>query len=373
MGEIGMTTGFDYEEYVKLLRKYSSVNGISGYEDEVRDLVIDDLREVADRVWVDSIGNVIAVKKGYSGKKFMLSAHMDEIGLMIRYIADNGYLFFSPIGRWNDRILPAMNVRVRTKMGSWIPGVVGVKPPHLMEPEEQKKVIELKNLYIDIGASSRDEAVEMGVENGSPIVAEATFRRLGEHRVSGKAFDDRAGLATAILAFTEIDADSIDFYLVTTVQEEIGLKGARTSAFSIKPDVAIAVDVTTANDVPEVEDQDKVVYLGKGPAIKVMDGRFGSGLITNPRLLSFMKNAAEKHDVQYQLEVLPGGTTDAAVIQLSREGVPAGAVSVPTRYIHSPVEVLDLRDLIGTSRLLKSIYGELTPEWIDNIRERVVK
>jgi putative aminopeptidase FrvX len=361
------------EELEKLLQKYSSANAISGYEDEVRDLLIEDLRDVSDRVWTDSLGNLIAVRRGYSGKKFMVAAHMDEIGLMVRHIDKNGFIYFATIGGWNDRILPAMRVRVRTRNGSWIPGVIGVKPPHLMEEEERKKVLEAKNLYIDIGAESREEVLKMGVETGSPIVADAPFTRLGGHRVSGKAFDDRAGLVVALASYRAANVSEIDFYFVATVQEEVGLKGARTSSFSISPDIALAVDVTTANDVPQVEEQDMVVKLGKGPAIKIVDGRSGSGLITNPGLLRKLKETAETEGIPYQAEVLPGGTTDASVIQLSREGVPSGAVSVPTRYIHSPVEVLDLRDLYNSVRLITAFYHRMEPKWIDELRERILK
>ncbi len=373
MGEIGMTAGFDYEEYVKLLRKYSSVNGISGYEDEVRELVIEDVKDYADRVWVDSLGNVIAVKRGYGDRRFMLATHMDEIGLMVKHVNDNGFIYFTPVGGWNERILPAMRVKIRTRKGEWLPGVIGVKPPHLMTPDEQKKVIEMKKLFIDVGASSREEVVEMGIENGSPIVADVEFKQLGKNRVTGKAFDDRAGLVAGLLAFREVEPNSIDFYFVATVQEEVGLKGARTSAFDIKPHIALAIDVTTANDVPDVEEQETVAKLGKGPTIKIMDGRSGSGLITNPKLLEFLRKVAEKHGIPHQAEVLPGGTTDAAIIQLNREGVPSGTISIPTRYIHSPVEVLDVNDLVNTVRLLKAFYKELTPEWIDSVRERVIK
>ncbi len=364
---------YDLEETITLLEKYSNARGISGYEDEVRGMIIDDLRDVADRVWRDSLGNIIAVKRGFSGHKFMVAAHMDEIGLLVRHIDKEGFLYFSPVGGWNDRILPAMRVSVRTRDGRWIPGVVGVKPPHLMSEEERKKVIEHKELYIDIGVSSREEALSLGVENGSPIVPEARFTRLAGYRVTGKAFDDRAGLVAGLIAFIEAEAEAIDFYFVVTVQEEVGLKGARTSAFSVKPDVALAIDVTTANDVPKVEEQDRVAILGKGPAIKIMDGRMGSGLIANKQVVDLLRLAAEEKKIPYQMEVLPGGTTDASIIQLSREGVPSGAISIPTRYIHSPVEVLDVRDLHNTALILEAFYNKLTPEWIEDVRESIIK
>lgn len=364
---------FREDEYISLLKKYSEANGPSGLEDEVRELLIEDLREVSDRLWVDSMGNVFALKKGFAGKKLMIAAHMDEISLIVKYIDEKGFIRFAPVGGWNERILPATRVKVRTSEGNWVPGVIGVKPPHLIPPEEEKKVIELSKLYIDVGASSREEVLNMGIEHGSRIVFDYSFKKLSGYRVTGKAFDDRSGLVAALKAFVEVEPKSVDIYFVATVQEEVGLKGARTAAFQISPDIALALDVTTANDVPEAEEHEQVAKLGKGPAIKIMDGRSGSGLITNPSVLKKLVEVAKAKGIPYQAEVLTGGTTDSSAIQLNKEGVPAGTISIPSRYIHSPVEVIDLKDLHYSTELLKAFYESLTPEWIDSIKERVIK
>ncbi|HEW63667.1 M42 family metallopeptidase [Fervidicoccus fontis] len=364
---------FNKDEYKKYLRKYSQANGPSGMEDEVRDLLIEDLKPYADRIWIDSMGNVISLKKGVSGKKLMIAAHMDEISLIVKYIDDNGFLRFSPVGGWNERILPATRVKVRTNKGDWIPGVIGVKPPHLITPEEEKKVIEMNKLFIDVGASSRQEALSMGIEHGSRVLLDYDFADLIGNRVTGKAFDDRAGLVVALKTFMEVEPNDIDLYFVATVQEEVGLKGARTSAYQISPDVAIALDVTTANDVPDVDEQDQVAKLGKGPAIKIIDGRSGSGLITNTAVLEKMISVAKERGIPYQAEVLTGGTTDSSAIQLTKEGVPAGTISIPARYIHSPVEVIDLVDIHYSVELLKAFYESLKPEWIDSIKEKIIK
>jgi len=354
------------------LKKICELGGISGYEDEVRSYVVDYLKPYADEIRIDSMGNVIAVKKG-GNRRFMMATHMDEIGLMVRYVNEKGFIYFSPIGGWNERILPGMRVRIKTSNGEWVRGVIGVKPPHLMKEDEKKQVIEMKQLFVDVGAKSREEVYATGIENGSPIIPDITVEKLYGTRVTGKSFDDRAGLLVGLRTFIESEPVDVDFVLVATVQEEVGLKGARTSAFSINPHIALAVDVTTANDVPGVEEQDAVAKLGEGPAIKIVDGRSGTGLITNPKILSRLKDVAKKNNIPYQAEVLPGGTTDATIIQLNREGVPSGVISVPTRYIHSPVELLDLKDLYYSIELAKAFYESLDVEWIDEVRGQVIK
>ncbi|MEM4035350.1 MAG: M42 family metallopeptidase [Fervidicoccaceae archaeon] len=355
------------------LKRLSEIGGPSGYEDEVREAIVELLKDHADELYVDALGNVVAIKRGTGKRRLMLAAHMDEIGLMVRHIDDNGFIFFSPIGGWNERILPGTRVKVRTLDGRWIPGVVGSKPPHLMKEEERKQVVEIEKLYIDVGARSRSDAESLGIAKGSIVVVDAPVERLAGTRVTGKAFDDRAGLVVLARVFREIEPREVDVVAVATVQEEVGLKGARTSAFWVEPHVALAVDVTAANDLPGVEPQDAVAKLGQGPAIKIMDGRAGSGLISNPKLVELLRKTAKERGIPHQPEVLPGGTTDATAIQLNREGVPATTVSIPTRYIHSPVEVLDLEDLVNAIELVKAFYENLTIDLIDRIRGYRIK
>lgn len=360
------------EELFVLLKKLSELNGISGFEDEVRGFISDYVKTYADEVFIDSLGNVIAIKKGSSDKKFMTAAHMDEIGLVVKYIDDKGFIRFTPVGGWNERILPGTRVKVLSKTG-WIPGVIGVKPPHLMKPEEAKQVLEIKDLYIDIGASSKDEVISLGIENGSPITLDVATTRLFSTRVTGKAFDDRSGLTVALKSFVDSDPKEISYVLVATVQEEVGLKGAKTSAYGVSPDVALAVDVTTANDVPGVDPQDAVVKLGAGPAVKIMDGPAGRGMIVNQKVLELLKKVATEKNIPIQAEVLPGGTTDASIIQLNKEGVPAGVISIPSRYIHSGVEMIDLKDLGNAYKLLSGFFDALTPSWIENVKCQRIK
>lgn len=364
----------DKETFLDTLKRLSEAFGVSGYEDEVRDLVIDMLSPYADSIELDSFGNIIAVKKGGGAGKVMIAAHIDEIGLMVSSIDKNGFIKFQPVGGWNPIILPGQRVLIKTDSGEKVRGVIGYTPPHILKPEESKQVPEIKDLYIDVGASSRDEVLKMGVNIGSTIVIERSVERLGNgDRVSGKAFDDRVGVAVLINVFKEVSNLDVDFYAVATVQEEVGLKGARVSAYRVTPDIALALDTTIAADIPDVKETDQITKIGKGPAIKVMDGRSGSGLITHPEIKKLLIELAEKNKIPYQLEVLPGGTTDAAIIALNKEGVPSGVISIPTRYIHSPVEVLDPNDCINTVKLTKGFIENVSSEWLDKIRGEKIK
>ncbi len=336
------------DDLKSLLKKLSDAHGISGYEDEVGEIVKAELEDYVDEIRVDRLGNVICIKNGREFKE-MIAAHMDEIGFMVKHIDDKGFIRFTPIGGWFDQIALGQRVILHGKKGR-VYGVVGCKPPHLMRGDERKKAVELKDMFIDIGASSKDDVLEMGIEVGTPITIDRELVELGESRVTGKALDNRAGLAMMIQALRETRSDATIF-AVGTVQEEVGLKGAKVSAFAIEPDVAIATDVCIAADFPGAESAHMDVKLGKGPAITIADAS-GRGLIAGKRVLSWLRETAEKFGIPYQLEVAEGGTTDATAIHLTKAGVPTGVVSVPARYIHSPVEVIDLEDLKNGALLI---------------------
>ena len=358
-----MVSETEKARFFVILKKLSEAVGVSGHEFEVKKVVIEEISDVVDEWRVDSLGNIIALKKGRgNGPKIMISAHMDEIGLMVTHIDKRGFLRFTGVGSWNERILPGQRVIVCAGDVK-VRGVIGAKPPHLMTPEEKKQVIEMKKLFIDIGATSSDEVKELGIKVGSIAVLDREVVRLGgTDRVTGKAFDDRVGVASLIFALkllSDVEHEA-EVYSVFTVQEEIGLKGATVSAFAVKPDVGIAVDVTTANDIPEVDEKDWVTELGKGPAVKVMD----KGNISHPKLRELLIKIAEEEKIPYQLEVLPGGATDAAAIMVSREGVPVATISIPCRYIHSPIEVLDLKDAVYASKLLAAFIKKLSKDHI---------
>lgn len=361
-------------ELYDILKRLVEIPGPSGREDLVRDVVSKYIEPYVDKLWVDTWGNLVGYKKGSSGKgKIMIAAHMDEIGLFVSHIEDDGFLRVLPIGGVTERSLLYQRVVLRTRNGSIIKGVIGLKPPHVAKPEELQKVPEIRELFVDIGASSREEVEKAGVRVGDILVFDREIAELLSNRVTGKSFDDRVGVVSMIKAAQLIQNPQVDVYLVATVQEEVGLKGARTSAYSISPDVAIAIDVTIASDVPGVSKAEWYTRLGKGPALKIADGRNATGLIAHPKVLDFLVQVAEKYKIPYQIEVAAGGTTDASIIALNKEGVPAGTISIPARYIHSPVEVVDLNDVYHTALLARYFAEEVTPEWINQIKGQILK
>ncbi len=364
----------DKEKIFSLLKKICEIPAPSGFEERIRDVLIEELRPYSDKLWVDTLGSLIALKKGRGDGKLMIAAHIDEIGLMINSIDKNGFLYFTPIGGWIPHILPGQRVLIRTLDGKMVRGVIGIKPPHIAKPEEKEKAIPIDKLFIDIGASSRDEAKGFGITIGAVGVLERTVERLANRDIiTGRAFDDKIGVATAVEAFRSMDNLSVDVYLVLTVQEEVGLKGATTAAYGIGPDVGIAIDVTIATDVPGTPESRQIARLGKGPAIKVMDGKDGRGIIVHPSIRDLLIRIAEEEKIPYQLEVLFGGTTDASAIQLSKEGVPTGAISIPTRYIHSPVEVVNLNDVANAVKLLAIFAQKIDKDWIQRNLKREIK
>jgi endoglucanase len=334
-----------------LLGKLSNAHGISGYEGSVRAIIEKEIESYVDEVKIDTFGNLIAIKKGKS-PSVMIAAHMDEIGLMAKYVDDEGFIRFAKVGGWFDQTLVNQRVLLHTKKGV-VAGVIGSKPVHVMEAEEKKKAIEAKDMFIDVGASSRDDAMSMGIEPGVPASIDQKLVGLANDIVTGKAFDDRAGGTVLITAMQRIAGMGLKSSVmgVFTVQEEVGLKGARTSAFGLNPDVAIAIDVCIPGDHPGIKKTDSAIQVGKGPVITVMDAG-GRGVITHPKVLEWLRETAKAKGIPYQLDVTESGTTDASAISLTREGIPSGVISVAARYIHTPVELLNLQDLEKAAELV---------------------
>jgi putative aminopeptidase FrvX len=329
----------------------SNAHGISGYEGSVREIIKKEIASYVDEVKIDVSGNLIAIKKGKS-PSVMIAAHMDEIGLMAKYVDNEGFIRFAKVGGWFDQTLVNQRVLLHTKKGT-VAGVIGSKPVHVMEDEEKKKAIAAKDMFIDVGASSRDDAASMGIEPGVPVSLDRKLVALANDIVTGKAFDDRAGVAVLIAAMQRIAGMSLEPSVVGvfTVQEEVGLKGAKTSAFGLNPDVAIAIDTCIPGDHPGIKKTDSAIQVGQGPAITVMDAG-GRGVITHPKVLEWLRETAKAKGIPYQMDVAERGTTDAAAISLTREGIPSGVISVATRYIHTPVEVLSLQDLEKAAELV---------------------
>ncbi len=324
-----------------LLEKLSNAHGISGWEGSIQQIVKEEIAPYVDEIRLDKLGNLIATKKGVA-PSIMIDAHADEIGLMVKHVDEKGFLRFIRIGGWFDQTLLNQRVVIHTRSGPII-GVIGCKPPHVMKEEDRKKVIEAKDMFIDIGCTSQKEVEALGILPGTPISLDRTFATLQGDRVTGKAFDNRAGLIIMIEALKRTKSKST-IYAVAAVQEEVGLKGAKVAAYSLNPDLAIATDVTIPGDHPGIEKKDAPIEMGKGPVIVVADAS-GRGLMATPQIIEWMAGTAREFEIPVQLEASEGGTTDGTSIYLTRSGIPTGVISVATRYIHSPVEVLSISDI----------------------------
>ena len=324
----------------ELIKKLTEAFGPAGQESKIVDLIKEELDGYVDEMTVDSIGNLIAHKKG-DGEKIMLSAHMDEIGFMITHIEDEGFLRFTNIGGHTPYRL--LGLRVIFDNGTM--GVIDA------EGVDSPKDIKLDKLFIDIGAKDKEEAEKMvGIGDSCGFYNPTIYNN---DRIIGNSMDDRIGCAVLIKAAQELKSSPNDIYYVFSVQEEVGLRGAKTSAYSINPRMGIALDVTPTADTPE-SNLTLNVELGKGAAIKVKD----RSMITHPTVKNFMIDTAEKNEIEYQLEVLPYGGTDAGAIHVTREGIPSGTISIPCRYVHSPSEMVDISDIQASIDLVKGILAE---------------
>ncbi len=340
------------DRLLELLRLFAEAHGLSGYEDDVAQLLSAHLQPLVDEVRIDTLGNVIGVRAG-EGPAVMVAAHMDEIGLMVRHIDEDGFLRVVSVGGWFDQTILSQRVIIHCRDGRKVLGVVGCRPPHLMDAEERKKPVKLKDMFVDCGATSAANAAELGVEIGCPITIDRDLRPLGNDFVTGKALDNRAGIVMMLSALERLRNITVKATIlaVGTVQEEVGLKGARTSAYGLSPDVALATDVTIPGDHPGVSKSEASVATGKGPSLTVLDAA-GRGVIAPRRVLRWLRETAEEASLPYQLNVGDAGNTDATAISISKAGIPCSVISVPARYIHSPVEVLSLQDLENGAALI---------------------
>jgi putative aminopeptidase FrvX len=337
------------------LEKLSNTCGVTGREENVRKLMTKLMKPYVDEIAVDKLENVIAIKKGKKDSpKVMLAAHMDEVGLMVKTVTKDGFVQFAKMGGIDDRILLAQKVVIHAQKGP-LQGIIGAKPPHIQKEDERKKVVTFDNLFIDIGAENLEDASKMGVKVGDPVSFDVQYAKLSKDVVTGKAFDDRVGCAIMIETLKQMGNTDCTVCAVGTVQEEVGLRGAATATFGVDPDIGIALDATVAGDVPGVREFDTTVKMGKGPVLTVAD----SGLITHPKVLRMLMDAAEESKLSYQLETGLPGATDAARISLSRQGVPSGTVSVATRYIHSPVGMLSLKDAENSAKLTAAAIQQI--------------
>lgn len=324
-----------------LIKELTNICGVSGDEGEVREFLKEKIAPYADEITVDTIGNLIALKKGSNEKRIMLAAHMDEVGFIVSGINDKGYLEFKPVGGIDTRVMLSKKVVIGKNK---IPGVIGIKAIHLQEKSERESVPKKKDLYIDIGAENKEEA-EKFVSMGDYVAFDTEFEMLGEKTFKAKAIDDRAGCA--ILVELMKQPVKYDTYFCFTTQEEVGLRGATVCAHRVNPDACMVLESTTCNDVYGCGEKDYVTNVGGGAAITFMDGRH----IADRELFRWLYDAAKAEKIPVQLKRATAGGNDAGKIHLARGGVKTISVSVPTRYLHSPCSIASLDDIDSAKQI----------------------
>lgn len=348
------------EDALNYLKTLVETHGSAGYEEAVQAVFRARVKEVCDTVSTDVLGSVIAVHNEAGSPKILLDAHSDEIGFLVRYIDDNGYLYLATSGGWDEEVMVSQRVLVHTNNGP-LPGVLGKKAIHLMDPEERKKKSELHNLWVDIGAKNGEEAKKR-VAIGDFVTMNAFFEEVLDGRAVAKSFDNRAGIFCVSETLRALSKKSkAATYGVSAVQEEIGLRGAVAATYSVQPDIAIAIDVTHAFDIPDANKRKGAdIKLGLGPVIV-------RGPNINRKVFARLVEVAEKQKIPYQIAASGIGTgTDANVIQLSRGGVATGLIGLPLRYMHNPCEMLALSDLENSVKLLTAFVESVSDKdnWI---------
>ena len=335
-----MSHAFDYDLLVEL----TEARGVPGYEDRVRDLVRSELEPSVDRLGSDAMGNLVGTLEGDRAYDVVVAAHVDEIGFMVKHIDDDGFLELDALGGWDPRILRAQRVTVHTD-GEDVPGVIGSVPPHTLSEDERETDPEIEDVRVDLGLDS--ETVEESVAVGDLVTMSQRTERVGDF-ITGKSLDNRVSVLAMIEAARQLESTDVNVHFAATTQEEVGLRGAQALGVDLDPDLVIALDTTVANDVPGFEAGEQVTRLGEGAAIKLKD----SSAITNHKLHRRMRSIAENREIDHQLEVLPSGGTDTGGLQRAGGATPAGAISVPTRYLHTPTECVHESDLEAVIELL---------------------
>ena len=336
-----------------LLKKICEIPGAPGFERTIRQFVIDQIKDLVDEWRVDAMGNLISVKKGATDRRIMAAAHLDEISFIVKHIDEDGFIRFHTLGGFDPKTLTAQRVLIHGK--ETVVGVMGSKPIHIMKPEERKKAPQIDDYFIDTGM--RYDAVVSLVEIGDSITRERSLIEMKDC-VNGKSLDNRVSVYILIEALKQLRGKSIpyDFYAVFTVQEEVGLRGAMNAAHQINPHFGIGLDVTVAFDVPGAQPHEMITKLGKGAAIKIMD----SSTICDRRMIQYMSQLAQKHNIKHQREVLTGGGTDTAGLQrYGQDGSIAGAISIPLRHIHQVIEMAHKQDVADCIKLLTVCVKEM--------------
>lgn len=354
------------DETLSMLKSLTDAKGIPGDEREVREVMKKYISPFADELTTDGLGSLIAKKSGHAnGPKIMISGHLDEVGFMVTQIDDKGFLRFQPVGGWWSQVMLAQRVTIVTTKGD-VTGIIGSKPPHILSPEARKKPVEIKDMFIDIGASSRVEAMEFGVRPGDQVVPYFEFTVMNnEKMLLAKAWDNRIGCAIAIDVLKHLkDTEHPNIvYGVGTIQEEVGCRGAKTATQLIQPDIGFAVDVGIAGDTPGISEKEAMGKIGAGPQIILYD----ASLVSHKGLRDFVTGVADELNIPYQFDAMPGGGTDAGAMHISVQGVPSLAITIATRYIHSHAAMLHRDDYENTVKLMVEVIKRLDTDKVNEI------
>ncbi len=360
-------------EIKDLLRRLVEATGPSGFEDEVREVITEELRDCVDTIEVDALGNLICVRHGSpEGPRVMVDAHMDEIGLMVKYTDDEGFLNFEKHGWIDDRILLSQWVKIHTERGPVV-GVIGTKAAHLLTEGEKKEVKMTQDMWIDIGVRSREHAERLGVRIGDAITFDRGFSELGDGFIAGKALDNRMGCAAMIQAMKEIKDLNLEatVYAVGSVQEEVGARGTQVAGFKIRPDMALVIDTAYGED-PATSERETTVRIGHGPVVRLMDfWASHMGAITPRTMRDLLIGVAEELGIPHQREIFGSTLTDASTLHLTGEGIPTGVILIPRRYSHSPSEVAFLPDVENTVKLLSSTLVRIDREFVSGLTAKL--
>ncbi|HUS79367.1 MAG TPA: M42 family metallopeptidase [Patescibacteria group bacterium] len=354
------------EKALDVMKRMMEAFGPSGFEREVNALCKEYMVPYSDEVLLDKLGTVTFVSKGSKeGPRVLMAGHTDEVGFIVSSISKEGFLTFNPLGGWWDQVLLGQRVLLRGCKGD-VPGIIGAKPPHILSAEERNKVVVKKNMFIDIGATSDEEVEEAGIRIGDPVVPWSPFSVIQSGKVAmGKAFDDRIGTFILMEAIRRIKEQKIDHpntvYGAATVQEEVGLRGAQTTAHVVDPDVAIVLEVDIAGDIPGIKPHEAQTKMGQGPGLITYD----RSMIPNQPLKEFVINVAKQAQIPLQLSQVSGGGTDAGRIHVNKAGCPSVVITVPTRHIHSHVGLLSLKDVENAIRLVIEVVRRLDSETVE--------
>ncbi|HAX72711.1 MAG TPA: peptidase M28 [Firmicutes bacterium] len=349
------------------LKELTDANAVPGQEREARLVMKKYIEDSADKVYQDNIGSLIAEKVGVEGgPKVVVAGHMDEVGFMVKLIEDKGFVRFQTLGGWWSQVMLAQQVTITTSTGKTYHGVIGSTPPHILSPEARNKVVDIKEMYIDLGVESKEEVEKLGIKPGDMITPYIEFRQMANEKyLLAKAWDNRIGCAIAVEVLRQLKEEKHPnvVYGVGTVQEEVGLRGARTVAQTINPQIVFSADVGIAGDVPGVSPNQVQAKMGKGPIITLMD----AGLIGHKGLRDFVVSVADELNIPYQFDTMPGGGTDAGAMHLAHDGAPAMSVGVASRYIHSHTSMIHRDDYENAVKLLVEVIKRLDADTVNKI------